>query len=340
MGDMQAVGQLDRAKYIGGSDIAAIMGLSPWKSPLDVFNAKRSGEDEPDAAKQLFFKRRKRQEPVVAEILTEEYGVDLIRLSTDADQNRYIDSEHGFLAAEIDFEFRMNDAVRMHWPALECIEDGVICNGEIKTVHPFKSHEWGEEGSEDVPVQYAAQTMHGIGITGRPACLVAALFGVDNLVGFPILRDDETIAGMRAKAVTFWHDHILTGIPPDPITWSDISQLYSKFCGRPVELTAEFADRLYLIDRLRKQRKLMETEIEAAELELAIHIAAQWGTTTNAVSDDALILCGGEQIGSWKKQRGTYLNQKQLKEERPEIIDTYTVEHWFRVFRLKSQKSK
>ena len=33
---------LDRKQGIGGSDVAAIMGLSPWSTPLDVYNDKIS----------------------------------------------------------------------------------------------------------------------------------------------------------------------------------------------------------------------------------------------------------------------------------------------------------
>jgi predicted phage-related endonuclease len=32
---------IDRTGYIGGSDIAAILGLSPYKTPLDVYLEKR-----------------------------------------------------------------------------------------------------------------------------------------------------------------------------------------------------------------------------------------------------------------------------------------------------------
>ena len=36
-----------RRTGIGGSDIAAILGLSPWRTPLDVYRDKVDGEDQP-----------------------------------------------------------------------------------------------------------------------------------------------------------------------------------------------------------------------------------------------------------------------------------------------------
>ena len=37
----------DRSKYIGGSDIGAILGLSPFKSPLAVWMEKTGKEVKP-----------------------------------------------------------------------------------------------------------------------------------------------------------------------------------------------------------------------------------------------------------------------------------------------------
>ena len=37
---------IDRTTTIGGSDVAAILGLSPWRSPLDVWREKALGEPD------------------------------------------------------------------------------------------------------------------------------------------------------------------------------------------------------------------------------------------------------------------------------------------------------
>jgi predicted phage-related endonuclease len=105
-------------------------------------------------------------------------------------------------------------------------------------VHPFKASEWGEEGSEDVPIHYAAQVMHGLGVTRRPAAIVAALFGLDNLLCFPVMRDDETIAAMRAKAVKFWTENVLAGVPPEPVERRRRqAHVFEGFKGKPVDLS-------------------------------------------------------------------------------------------------------
>lgn|GEM_PF-380082 len=330
------VGTLDRTTYLGGSDAAGILGVSPWNTPLKVYLAKTEGEGDQTAERERFFRRRKRQEPVVAEDLAREYGVKVTRLSTDEHPNRYQDAEHPFIAAEVDFEFEMNGAAREHWPALAPIPDGTICNGEIKTVHPFKAYEWGEEGSEEIPIWYAAQAMHGLGVTGRPACLVAAAFGIDELLGFPILRDEETIAGMRAQEIAFWTEHVLARVPPDPSNMGDIKQLFARAMGVPVELTPEIADEVRRVQRIRQTIQAFEEEKEAAEFRVASFIAKRWGLTDPQAAEDAAELrLDGVALATWKHQSRTTLDEKALRAAHPEIARTFARESHFRVLRIK-----
>lgn len=60
---MHVVGDLPRQSYLGGSDIAGILGVSPWRTPLDVFLDKTEGKQPDDASKAQIFKRGQRLEP-------------------------------------------------------------------------------------------------------------------------------------------------------------------------------------------------------------------------------------------------------------------------------------
>jgi predicted phage-related endonuclease len=344
---------VDRSKFLGGSDVAAIFGVSPWNTPLDLFIKKTSGvKEDLTAERRKFFARRKRQEPVIAEMLADEYGIVVTRLSLDENPNRYTDPDHSFLVAEIDFEFEMSQSVRDAFPArpeFAAIPDGTLLNGEIKTVHPFKAYEWGEQGSEDVPIHYAAQVMHGLGVTRRPAAIVAALFGLDTLLCFPVMADQETIAAMREKAVRFWTQNVQELIPPDPVNLEDVKRMYAGFSGKPVMLSAEAHDALHGLDSVRVREAALKEERSALEWSIARCVAFNWGA--QLVPDDknrpivkdeenAVLMFEGRQVGSWNRQRGAYLDQKRLAMEKPEITQAYTVEHKYRVFRLKKEKRK
>jgi predicted phage-related endonuclease len=90
-----------------------------------------------------------------------------------------------------------------------------------------------------VPIEYAAQSMFGLMITGRDVCQYGVLFGSDNLVLYHVLRDDETIANMRALAVAFWNDHVLARVPPSPRTMNDLRKLWPKPTRAAIEATPE-----------------------------------------------------------------------------------------------------
>jgi predicted phage-related endonuclease len=151
------------------------------------------------------------------------------------ERRRYQDKEFTFLAAEIDLELGV---------------DGEQCNVEIKTVHPFAAKAWGEPGSDEIPIYYAAQAMHGLMVTKRRRCIVAALIGADDLRIHEIVRDDETIAGIRAKELAFWQ-RVQDRNPPDPQTAEDVRWLYAKDLGEVAEADDEL---LRLVGELHFQK--------------------------------------------------------------------------------------
>ncbi|MBK8916338.1 MAG: YqaJ viral recombinase family protein [Phycisphaerales bacterium] len=297
------VGDVDRRTYLGGSDAAAILGLDPYgKTPLTVYLAKR-GElvtGAPDPEREKFLRRRKRwEEPIVA-MLREEFGGEIVAMN-----GRYKHPEHDFLAAEIDFEWA--DA------------DGVIQNGEIKTVSPFAFNEgagWGEAGTADVPIHYHAQVMHGLAVTGRSECILAALAGLDTMVFYRIERDEEAIADLRAAEVAFWTDHVLAGVPPEPITMADVGRLWNRRNGRPVEIDEDTAGRLEHLRQARGEQKALDGDVEELQLEIAKAICKAWGVADGeeAPEDHAILTYQGRKVA--------YLGARSLNLARPEAPES------------------
>jgi len=216
--EAQAIAAPDRRKFIGGSDVAAILGISPWRSALDLWIDKTTPpvENGHNAAAK---RRGTRLEPYILDMIREDFGLKI----ASANQ-RYIDHEFDFLAAEIDAE----------------TEDGE--NIEIKTVHPFKAKEWGEHDTDQLPIHYVAQAQHGLGVRGRKVCRVFALIG-DELKPYVVERDDETIAAMRARCAEFWTRYVLPKVKP-PIDYQHkdvidtLKRLYPGSDGTTIEATA------------------------------------------------------------------------------------------------------
>lgn len=333
---LKPTAEMDRRTYIGGSDIAAILGVDPYgKTPLTVYQAKRGElEGRMDPEKIRFLQRRKRWEGPIIEMLREEFDGQIV-----AANQRYPDAEHDFLAAEIDFEWIDGD--------------GNPQNGEIKTVSPFAFNErsgWGEAGTADIPVHYHAQVMFGLGIKradriARTSCVTAAMAGLDSMAFYRVDRDDETIAGIRDIAVRFWNENVLAGVPPEPLDMADVGRLFNKRWGRPVDLDLEAAEAFERLRMVRAQIAALEGDQAEAELEVAKFVCKQWGLAEPAlekdgkvvvdhVKENSALMFDGRVLGTWNAGRGSHLDQKRLAAEKPEIKLEYTVPHFYRTFRF------
>lgn len=300
----------DRSQFLGGSDAAAVMGLSPWASPVELWMEKTGRTvREIDAAKARVFARGKKLEPIVLDMVIDKLREQGNEVEIIATNERYRDPEHLFLSCEIDFELMLN---------------GEHINGDCKTVHGFARKKWGEEETEEVPVEYAAQFMHGLGITGRKKCLVAALIGLDDVAIYWVNRDDETIAAVREKCVRFWNDHVLADVPPDPIDFDDTKLLYPDDNGQSVEATEEIAAAVSELSFVKNQIKVFKEREEDLAFRISEYIAPH-----------AILNHEGKQIASWKGQQTTRLDGKALEAEHPDIAARFKNTSTIRVLRLK-----
>jgi putative phage-type endonuclease len=207
---------VDRAKFIGGSDIAAVLGISPWKTAVDLWLDKTAPRTEGETPRVL--RRGSRLEPYIRDMITSEHGLKIV-----ASNQRYIDKQVPYFAAEIDAETATD-------------------NVEIKTVHPFKARDWGDLDTDQLPIYYVAQAQWGLGITGRKTCRVFALIG-DDLRPYVVERDDETIEALRDKAAEFWTRYVVPKLRPPldfahSLVQDTLRRLYPGTDGSAVEATA------------------------------------------------------------------------------------------------------
>lgn len=267
----------DRTQFIGGSDCAAILGVSPWKSPFQLYQEKIGAWiEESSPMRDRVLNRGKRWEPVVIEMLVDEleergHQVEII----DRNQ-RYQDPDCPFLACEIDLELRI---------------DGEEVNGEMKTVHPFAAKDWGIEGTDEIPIYYAAQVMHGLMVKPRRRAIVAALIGADDLRIHWIDRDDETIAAIRPREIAFW-DRIQTRNAPDPTEAEDVKWLFQKDGGTALEADADLVEFCALLRNRKAEAKVLEAEIDL----ITTQIKARMGPA-------ATLIYQGKPIATWKNNK-------------------------------------
>lgn len=185
-----------RQTGIGGSDVAAILGLSPFRTPLQVYLEKLGQlPSEPDNSRT---KAGRVMEQVIAAMYAERQGVKLRRCNRTLRHPKY-----DWLIAHID-----RDIV------------GQAKAVEIKNVSPRLAYLWGKDGAEDAAAEYYVTQPHAyMLVMDYPKFDVAAYFGGDDLRVYPMARDREMDDIIIGASHDFWHKHVLAGVPPEP-DWS------------------------------------------------------------------------------------------------------------------------
>jgi putative phage-type endonuclease len=289
--------------YIGGGNVAGILGVSPYKSPLDEYLVMLAANEEISPEREAFFKRRKALEPFAAEVFAQVTGLHI------TDRNiRYKDAEHAFIRAEVDFE----------------TSDGG--NGETKTVHPLAAKDWGPSGSDEIPVYVTAQAMHGLMVTGRPHAWIHALVGLDDDRIYRIERDDDLIEGIRAHEVAFWNDHVLPLVPPAPTTIEDLRALYPHDSGRVIDVASDDAI-AQDVERWRAVKAVLKAaDTECDELEERLKLFLR---------DATMLTIDGKPALTWKAQGDTRLDQKAFAAAHPDLFEQFKATKTIRVLRAK-----
>ena len=245
---------IDRSGFIGSSDMAAILGLSPWKTPYELWLEKTGQAEQADAdpEKARLFRRGKRLEPVIVNMLEEERGLQIV-----ARNERYSDAEFDFLRCEID---------------AEALIDGERVNVECKSAHPMTAFKYGAEGTDETPIEYSCQAMFSLMVTGRRRCVFGVLFGADNLVTYELARDEEVIAQMRAKAVAFWRDHVLARVAPPAINLPDVEKMLRRTPPTRIEATPEVEKMIYQLEEARAMERNAKAEADEMKYQLGMAI--------------------------------------------------------------------
>lgn len=271
-----------RRRTIGGSDAAAIVGLSRWASPYSVWAEKTGRLAEPEDNEAMRLGRD--LEDYVAHRWAEATGKKVRRLP-----EMLYSAEYPFAHANIDRLVVGENA------GLEC-----------KTTSAFDLAEF--EGVE-FPVRYYAQCVHYLAVTGADRWYLAVLVFGRGLYCYTLERDEDEIDALMTAEREFMR-YIATDTPPPAdgaeATKTALTKLYPDSEDRMTEL----------FGRQRVFEVLLELKERKKELEAAIR------EQENIIKSDmreAERGCCGDFTARWKVQRRSALDTDRLKAEHPEI---------------------
>ena len=167
-----------RQSCITATDIAAVLGLSPWSTAFQVWLDKTGQSVAVEDNKAMEWGRR--LEPVIAAAYAEKTGTTV---------------------RKAEFLSRIIDGVPCGCTQDYVSEDGQI-NIEIKTSSMRDG--WGEEGTDQVPAYYLTQVQWQMGVSGMDMTHLAALITANDFRIYQIPFDEEAFIVMVRRAAEFW----------------------------------------------------------------------------------------------------------------------------------------
>lgn len=293
---------------LGCSELAAALGVSPWKTPYGLW-LEKTGRAEPPKLNGLFkVDLGHHLEALVGDLYARRFGVKVQR---DSREYRHPDLP---LVGHIDRRIL-----------------GQRAGLEIKTsLGRFTSEEWGEEGTDQIPAHYLAQCLGYLWLTGWERWDVAALLAGPELRVYTIRPELDLFALLEAGIRAFWR-HVEFDTPPDPTTLADTARRWPTALASQIEIDAETAAALAELRMLKADIAAREQQAEALEIRIKTALGEH-----EALVDPAT----GAPLCTWKNQTSRRLNTTALREAHPDLAATFTTETQSRVFRLSQEKTK
>lgn len=306
----------DRTGFIGGSDIAGVMGLSNWETPLSIW-AMKTGRIVKDLSDNEAVEMGTDLEPFVAKKFEQRSGKKV-----RVDDRDFTHPDYPYMRCHID-----------RWVI------GEETDLEAKTCSAYKAGAWVDD---EIPEDYQLQKNWNSGIMGahrgKPGrdSYIAVLIGGQKFVWKPFKFDQELFDLQVARAIEFWENYVLKNVPPMAIA-NDKDTLMELFPeSRPKELKAIREDEPELEATFNElalnsiegkvQKKALLSEIDEAENLLRQMIGDDEGLET------------GQYKATWKSQKKTTIDTQKLKDDG--LYDAYAIRGTNRVLRIVEKKGK
>lgn len=249
-----------RAQGIGGSEIAAVLGLSPYESRFSLWHRKQGLIGPVEESPQMRW--GKKHEPTICAEFAELHPEWIVCTSAT------------YAAAGRPWQIANPDRL-LYLP--ETDEPAALL--EAKTAYDDEG--WGEEGTDEIPVWYRAQCLWYLDVLGLQRCHVAVLVGLSDYREYVVDYDPADALRMREAAAEFMRS-LAAGDRPSidghSATYQAIREIPDGLDPVDVEIPTLLRDRFHAAQ---DQFWAAEDELTACKGELLDHI----GTGQRAVCE-------------------------------------------------------
>lgn len=260
---------VERRTGIGGSDAAAAIGISPWRTPYDLWMEKIG------AAEPLPVTEPMRWGTLLEPVVAAEYCRRTDRV--------------------IEVPPMLRDPA---WPWMIGHIDGRVV-GDPRRILEVKTTGigigWGEPGTDEIPVQYLTQVHHYLIISHAEVADVAVLVGGQDFRLYQVRYDDDIAGALIDQEHAFWQ-HVQDRVPPDPVNVADAVRRWGRLASAGT-VTASAAEQ-EVIDQLREIRRI-RGELDAEE-----DVGKRIIMTALGERGDTLVDLAGTPLATWKLDKG------------------------------------
>lgn len=278
-----------RRSGIGGSDVAAILGLSKWKTPLEIYNDKIN-EDLPVEESNPSIEWGNRLEPVIRQKYADETG-----LTVTIPNKTFRHPEYPFMIANV---------------------DGLLPDGSVLEIKTARSGaDWGEEGTDEIPEHYLTQVQHYMTVVGAKKCDIAVLIGASDFRIYHVDFDPEISDMLIEEEKAFWQ-RVVDRNPPAPRTYKEASATFPKSKEQSIESSDEILHDVAEMNLI--NNKLDELTKRKKELQ---------GNIASFMGESDTLTVYGRTIATWKtsKPRTTF-DSETFRTKHPDLYTQYCKE--------------
>ena len=322
-----------RRRGIGGSDVAAILGISPFRTARDIYYDKIGvAAVEPDESNWVQLEVGHLLEDLVAKIFQKKTGYRVFQI-----KKMFHHSQYPFMLADVDYFAEL--------------PDGTIALLEIKTTNYNAKDNWFIDGRKSVPVYYEMQGRHYMAVTDIDRVFFCCLYGntEDEVIICEVKRDMDYETEMIFLEQEFWVGNVQSKVPPPYVEDGDLVLDSVLQHLAPADLSAEsvkldMTNIHCLIQYLQMQSEKSRLDAEAKKLETAMkrlrgRIVSVMGASCVAVGNHN----GVEYTVTFNPVRKPVVekdNLLRLQLNHPDIYNTYVTASEYRRFHVKTKESE
>jgi len=280
----------DRRKGIGGSDAAAICGLSSYRTPLQVYLEKTGNNQEKLDSPHIYWGNK--LESQVAEEYETQTGKEL-----EISEETFFSKENPFMLANIDRKIKYENAI------LEC-----------KTSASYMRNQWGTPGTDQMPTSYLLQCAHYAITLNVDYVDLAVLIDTHDFRIYRYNRNEKLENNLIRKEKQFWEENVIKRIPPSPINLEDALKLWKQSNnGELVTATSIIEQHVEKVKQYIEQIKILEREKDSSELLIKSYLKE-----AEFLNDSC-----GRLLISWKGNETTRFDVSSFKKEHEDLYNKF-----------------